>query len=302
MKKKSNLLVSAVLLMASSCLLAEDAYEIIEIKNTNILEGNLEPEDNLTFAYGINNNDTVVGNFTVLPLYDDVNGNGIDEDSELVAPSYSHSYIFNSTVIDLGAIDNSELLVEITNVVNGEDITSIEDIGIDNTPSFGFSINDNELTAGFSYKLIGSVDSSEETDEDGNIITVQTAVSSTLERAVYSSLGDDALTVIPDFKDDDEQNMRSLALNKNNIIVGFGRYNPDDDVNSEGDEVDFYYDKGFVYKADTQELIMANPLGGISSYRSSVKDININNIAVGKAQRLVNDRVTQGVFYLDVDN
>jgi len=51
MRKKSNLLVSAVLLMVSSSVYAGNAYNIVEIKNSSITEENAFPENNLTFAF-----------------------------------------------------------------------------------------------------------------------------------------------------------------------------------------------------------------------------------------------------------
>lgn|GEM_PF-2350000 len=304
--KKSKCLVSSLLLALSSGGYAADSYEVIEIKNLQITNENPNPESNPTFVFDINNSDVAVGYFDLPAFYYDANEDGIDDINELEA-TYSHGYKFSfsdgQTIFqDAGSIDNTEdVLVEITNEDDeGEMVT--ETVTFDGqyvTSSYGFSINDSNLIAGFSNHHIGMVEITTETDEDGNVSTTQTANSSVIEQAVILTQDVSSPIILPNFLSD-EQQMRALSINDSGFIVGYGDFNPENDLDDDGNESDKYFDRGFIYNpSNADEVIRVNPIDNNFGYMASIRDINNSAIAVGWAQKEVNDIDLTGTFYID---
>jgi hypothetical protein len=285
--KKSVLSVSGLLLLASSQLFGADAYDIIEIKNTALAtEANPNPEYNATFAYDINNNGVVVGHIVYPEFSQDTDNDGV---IELISRSYAEAFIFTNidnttSMTGLGSIDNSVVNVEITN--NGE--TETVNVGKDINDSLGFSINQAGLVAGTSFVIEGQI-----SEANG----VQSAVSSSASRAVRYDTNQNEPLVVPSFNSDDTQNMRGLGLNDNGLIVGFGLVNPDDDFDDDGNPIEAYFNRGFIYDNNTMSLIQIDPTSEIKTLKANVIAVNNNNMIVGVAQKVVEERVLDGLYH-----
>ncbi len=234
---------------------AENFYEVVDL-------GKFEEGSSGVFAYDIIDNQTIVGYST------------IDQTTGL-----SRGFSFNEgdvNLTDLGAIDNTEVLVEITNTVGGDEQTTIENVGTDSldpptpTSSFIFSLDDN-TAVGYSLKIFGSVNSS--TNADTGIVT-ERAVGTAIERAIYINLSNQQISEIPDFIDGTPTNMRALSIN-NNYIVGTGKFN------EPGDDTETSFDRGFIYEISSGELLKINPLNNVLTHFVTLRDIDATGFAVG---------------------
>jgi len=214
------------------------------------------------FVYGLNNNGVAVG-YSGGPLVEetDTDGNTIT-----VQEYVSHAYAFDQTagINDQGAIVNSDETVDW---------------------SAAFSINNNDRLVGVSLQSLQKIDG------DGNPFDVN------LERGIFIDKDSGVVNVIKDFDPLNPNNMRALSINDNDFIVGFGQYNPVDDVDSDGNSVDTLFDRGFIYNINTDTLTRLDPFTNANELNSSVRAINNDGIVTGWAQKEVGELTYTYAFY-----
>ena len=174
----------------------------------------------------------------------------------------------NGNLIDLGAIENDNLHVSIM-----------------------FAINQNNRAAGYSGQVV------EKENEQGDLVDVN------IQRAVYTDVGSDSIQIVPSFDSEDPLNMGATSLNDNGLIVGWGITNPTDDTDDNGDSIDSFYERGFIYDATNDILNEVLPVNYDNKQRGSVvNDINNNGIAVGWAHETYEDAAQFRSFYVDYNN
>ena len=216
-----------------------------------------------SFVYGINNNDIAVG-YSSGPLID------VTDDDGNVSTAFEfreHAFAYvNSEMTDLGAIVNPDGNVDL---------------------SIAFAINDNNRVAGYSFDRVEKVNSAGVPFEQD------------IEKAIYIDVGNDEIFSVPPIDSEDPQNMRALSINNNNIIVGVGAYNPPDDVDADGDEVNSFFDRGFVYDIETEVLTLIEPISDDVGLGSSVRDVNNDGIVTGWAHKSVDGIARTASFYTD---
>jgi len=249
---------------------AADKYDLIDL-------GKFEEGISPTEGLDINNSDLVVG-YSVKEgtTETEVNGNIVTNTIQ-----YARAFSFETTensLIDLGAIDNSEVLVEITNTVDGLPVTETINVGQPFNGSFGFAVNDQGTAIGTSPRLYGSVQT---TGDVGNI--TETAVATSRERAIIIESG--TITEVPDFVEDSPLDMRALGI-RDNLIVGFGKF---DD-----------FDHGFIYDFDSNELTRIPPLS--VDQNMVLRDINSSGYAVGVSDQVIDDTATREVVGVDYNS
>lgn len=278
---KFSVSVLAVTLSAcsfySSVTHAADNYEIIDL-------GKFE-DGNSSIGFSINSTNQVVG-YSV-------------RDS---STGFSRGFLYdsgNSDLIDLGAIDNSEVFVEITNTVDGVETTESVNVGIDTgTSSLIFDVNNDALAVGFSVRIFGSVSSTE--NDDGT--TTETAVSRSVERAIYVDSNSLQLNEIPDFiENNTSQNMRAIAIT-NNYVVGTGSFDEPEDLNDDGSANTTLFDRGFIYDTTTQDLVKISPLNGDLTRAVTIRDIDSSGYAVGISTELVDNIIYARVVGVNVSS
>jgi len=179
-----------------------------------------------------------------------------------------HAYVYrNQQITDLGFLPYS------SDNINGN--------------SFAFAINNNNLAAGYSTETVLDA-------EDKEIF---------LNFGVYYDT--DTLTVnrIPQFAPSDQKESRAFAINDNNIVVGFGFYDPPDDVGTNGDPVSIIYNRGFFYDIDNNLLSLVDPIDTAnqdSLQNLVLRSININNYAVGVSAQTVDSKLANQVVGVDL--
>ncbi|TQV80264.1 DUF3466 family protein [Aliikangiella coralliicola] len=249
--KHSRTLISSLLALASSSAAAVESYDIIDLGNLGT---------NPAFVFDVNNAGIAVG-YSAGPLVD-------VEGSDTQQPDFtSHAFAFdNPTMTDLGAIVND---------------TESFDLSV------AFSINENNVAIGYSFKEV------ERTDSNGDPFTT------VIEKPIYIDTASQAITEIPSFDASDEQPGRALSGNDNTLFVGFGKFNPPDDTDDSGNALDTYYDRGFIYDSSDSSLVRIDPLTDNTGLLSVMRDVNNNGIATGWAQKNVDDIVLSVAFYVD---
>ena len=193
---------------------------------------------------------------------------------------------------DLGAVDNSELFVDITNINpdSGEPELTTVDLSEPFTSSFATAVNEQDTVIGFSFKKLGFVSTS-----IVDSIEVQEANSRFISRAIISQSG--GLEEIPDFIEETPSDMRAIGIS-GNLVVGYGLFDDPEDVDENGDGIDAQFRNGFVYDIDSKDLIRVAPLA--TSRELSLRDINSSGYAVGVASSVVDNRINFVVVGYDL--
>ncbi|MBV1910801.1 MAG: DUF3466 family protein [Kangiellaceae bacterium] len=274
--RKRSICLALASLLGTSAVSAADRYEVIDL---GIFE---EDGINQTDTYGINNNDVVAG-YAIKQSTVETETNG---EVVTTAVQYAHAFTYESAengLNDLGAIDNSDVSVEITNTNgDGDEVTETVDFSQPFTSSFGFAINDDGTVVGTSSRTYASVLSTVTDD-----VTTETAAATVVERAVVFESGNAGVVEIPHFDEESPLNMRALGIS-NSLVVGFASYNDPDDVDENGDPISTPSDHGFAYEIASQTLTLIEPLSDNQSL--SLRDINNNGYAVGVSTQLLDEQ------------
>lgn len=215
------------------------------------------------FVFSVNNSDVAVG-YSAGPIIETTDNDG----NVITALDFeAHGFAFeNSVITDLGAIVNASETVD---------------------ESVVFAINNNNRAVGYSVAQV------DKTNSQGDPVTVN------VERAVYIDKDIGVFNTVPDFDLADSQNMRALSLNDNNIIVGFGKFNPPDDVDSDGVSSELFFDRGFIYDIDADLLTRIDPLTDDFALTSTVRAVNNAGVVTGWAQKIVDEVNTSNSFYIE---
>jgi len=140
---------------------------------------------------------------------------------------------------------------------------------IDAGRSYSFDINNNNVAVGYSVETL------EEMVNDVNLV----------ERfAVLYGIDNLTVTKIPAFSLDTKLQSGANAINDDNLVVGFGEFNPTDDVDDDGNSLEIIYDRGFFYNVDTEILTRVDPIvseNQESFQYLSLRDVNEDGYAVG---------------------
>lgn len=274
-------------LLNTSKLNAADNYQVTDL-------GKFTDGIYQTVAVDINDSGLVTGYAVQAGVVETIN----DNVSTFTDVQFLHAFTFESgqvDLLDLGAIDNSDVSVEITNNDdNGEPETTTVDLGQEYTSSLGFGVSDQGTVVGVSSRIWGSVVSS----ESEGVIT-ETANSTLAERAIFVESGSDTILEVPDFVDGVHLDMRAIGI-KDDLVVGFGKYNDPDDVDDAGASIDTIIESGFVYDISSGELTRVAPLeGGLSI---SLRDINSSGYAVGVSGQFIDEVGSREVVGFDLNS
>lgn len=261
MNKLKRNFLYATIALASSSLSAADSYDVIDLG---------ELDENSVFAFGVNESNVAVGY-----SYRIVQTTQGPADDIVHAVAYQ-----NDALVDLGAIDNS--------ILNPN--TSL-------SRSLAFDLNDNNLVVGFSnaeYLLV---------DENGDpVLDINgNEQFGNYERAIYSTIGSNTTLSVPELAPGDNRDMRAQGVNNSGIIVGHGEFNPDDDLDLNGNVADLLLERPFIYDSVADTLTRLDPLNYDGSIlRAVLRDVNDNGIAVGWSDELHDSSVYVKSYFVDV--
>jgi len=183
----------------------------------------------------------------------------------------NHAFIYrDEQMLDLGFLPFEGIVSPFINVFTGN--------------SFAFGINNNNIVAGYSVETLLN-DNDLETDT---------------EIAVYYDGDNLNINRIPQFLPATPQKARAISINNNNLIVGFGLFDPEDGDDVNGDPLTFLYRRGFFYDVNTDLLTIVNPLGGENAQRSiSLRAVNDAGVTVGVSELVVNNIPTNEVVVIN---
>lgn len=239
-----------------------DLYQVIDLGKL----GEIVNEDlgRNAEAFAINNSDSIVGN---------ASGEGF----------VSHAFIYqNNSLADLGHLENFVLSGDIPAI-------AIDGPGV----SLAFGVND-QYTVGYSIE-------SEVTVIIEDDLTESVSISNT-EIAVFYDNSNLTISKIPQFVPATSRKARAISINNNNLIAGFGMFDPEDGNDDNGDPLTALYRRGFLYDVDADVLTMVNPLEGEDSQRNiTLRDVNGSGLAVGVSQLLTDQTVSNEVVVVDVN-
>lgn len=202
------------------------------------------------------------------------------------------------TVTDLGKLGDNEIFVYDVNdsgsIVGYSYVGSLEKegISIQNNVVEAMPVIDANVNSSKFLKVNNSNTAVGFSDEK---ITEQISP----ERGVYTDIGSGLLQKIPNFANNENENMRALSINESGVIVGWGGFNPTDDKNNDGNSIDLVLERPFIFDSNTSEFNRLDPLdynGQVA--RTVLRDINDNGIAVGWNLNQ-NENVIRS-FYVDV--
>jgi len=152
--------------------------------------------------------------------------------------------------------------------------------------SFAFDINNSNFAVGVSREIITNAE-----DED---VTIDTAV--------VFDITNSTVVRIPQFLPDEPRDAKALAVNDNNLVVGYGNFNPDDDVDDDGNDIDRLLNRGFFYDSNSQVLTMINPnIDEETLPNVTLRGVNNSGYAVGvQAEIFSNGVILSKVVGVDV--
>jgi probable HAF family extracellular repeat protein len=262
-RKISRISLLALSIAWASTGQAADLYQVVDLGSL----GEVSDENVVQSveAFAINNLDSVVGNSS---------GEGF----------VNHAFIYqNNSLSELGFLDHS-IYFDTTNsnVIDGPGI------------SFAFGMN-------VDYAVGHSVESEvvQITANDGNVsdLIVDT------EMAVFYDINNLTINKIPQFLPDSPENARAIAINDNNLVVGFGLFDPEDGDDTNGNPLTTKYARGFFYNMDADSLIKVNPIGGEDAQLGIVlRAVNNAGYAVGISEELIDTVMTRQLVAIDVND
>ncbi len=146
--------------------------------------------------------------------------------------------------------------------------------------SIAYDISDNDLVVGLSSETIESTD---------------------VARGFYKNVSSSEFNLIPSLDENSTLELRALAVNNNDYIVGFGRVNPSDDVDVNGNSVSAAVARGFVFDTVNQVLTQVDPLNYTNvKLESGLRDINNMGRAIGWSHVYVDNLLYAKSIYVDV--
>ncbi len=153
--------------------------------------------------------------------------------------------------------------------------------------SFAFGINNNDIVAGYSIEIF------EETDDLGLNLRTDTAV--------YYDSNNLTVNKIPQFVPETPSDARALAINDNNLVVGYGTFDPLDDQDNDGEPIVQLLNRGLFYNIDTGELIMVEPFSEDDFQQMTLRAVNNDGYAVGISTETVDGFGTNQLVAVDVN-
>ncbi len=219
-------------------------------------------------AFAINSLDSVVGN---------ANGVGFT----------NHAFIYqNNSLSELGFLDHS-VYFDATNS------SAIEGSGV----SFAFGIND-DFAVG--YSIESEITQITLITADGE--SVSDFITDT-DIAVYFDTNSLTINKIPPFLPGSPEKARAIAINDNNLVVGFGSFDPEDGNDADDEPLTTKYDRGFFYDIDADSLIKVNPIEGEDAQLGIVlRAVNNDGYAVGISEELIDNIRTRQLIVVDVND
>lgn len=163
------------------------------------------------------------------------------------------------------------------------DLGSLVSDALPEGSSFAFGINNNEIAVGYST----------ETLVDGTGESVEVNV------ATYFDTSNQSINSLPQLDTDTPRESRGIAINNNNIMVGFARFDPPDDVDANGDPLAVPFDRGFFHDISSGVTSVVAPLDGEASQNITLRAILDDGFAVGASTQTVDDISTTQVFVTD---
>ncbi len=269
MKTFQKLVLAASVSAICQSAIAADAYDLIDL-------GELSDSENPSIVYDLNNNNNATG-YVVGPfvdLLDSDNNPVVDESGDVVTYiQYLAGYLSNGSSFT--------------------QFETFEDTNDNGAISIVFGINNNDISVGYSIQEYTQTSEDSEGNEVINILEQ--------ERAVYFDVSGQ-ITAIPELVEDRELDMRALSINDNGIIVGFGLYDRPDDVDADGELVEFFANNGFIYDSVNDSITIATPLSEQAGIATVLRDINNNGVIVGRTQVNESGTLVSTAFYSDLNS
>ncbi len=127
----------------------------------------------------------------------------------------------------------------------------------------------------------------------------------TVERGIYTNINAGTIEIIPPFITDAPLAMRGLSVNDAGVIVGYGYFEPTDDVDPDGKLITSPRLRGFLFDTASATLTRLDPLDYDKKVVSaSVRDINQNGRFVGWSQKYIGSYLVENIatrsFYGDL--
>jgi len=149
--------------------------------------------------------------------------------------------------------------------------------------SFAFGINNGNIAVGYST----------ETKQDGEGNSVEVNV------ATYYDVDNQTINPLPQADEALPRESRAIAINDNNIVVGFASIDPPDDVDADGDPILVVSDRGFFYDINSAQMSIIGTLDDNASAAMTLRAIHDDGFAVGVSFQLVDGQNTAQVFSVD---
>ncbi len=146
--------------------------------------------------------------------------------------------------------------------------------------SLGFGLNNNNIAVGYSVETKLNV--------DGDSVDVRVST--------YFDIDNLTINPVPQFDPDRPRESRGIAINDNNIMVGFASIDPPNDVDANGDPQDFVFDRGYFYDINADQMTIVGILEDNDSARVTLRAIHNDGFAVGisgqlQAGQVINSQV-----------
>lgn len=149
--------------------------------------------------------------------------------------------------------------------------------------SFAFGINNNNIAVGY------STETKQNGDGDSGEVNV----------ATYYDVDNLTINPLPQVDEANPRESRAIAINDNNIVVGFASIDPPDDVDADGAPISTVADRGFFYDINTAQMITIGTLDDNASATITLRAIHNDGFAVGISSQVIGSQNTSQVFSVD---